>query len=539
MSIRLTRTIVLWCPDWPVTAAVHATSQGTDAPIALIDKGLVFACSSAARTEGVQRGLKLREAQYRAPELVVLPYDPVHDARVFEPVITRIEEIMPGVQVIRPGLCAIRSRGPSRYYGGEEQAAQALLACLSELGIHDARVGIADGPFAAEQAARGTSRQGTAPVHTAVQIVPPDASPAFLAPLSIGILVDDRLAVLLHRLGVHTLGDFAALPALDVLRRFGAEGAQAHEKAGGRENRSVAARIPPKLYGVEREFEPALDRIDQVTFAIRAIADRFVDTLRAGRLVCTAIRIEVCTESGEVSERSWLHPRWFSAADVVDRVRWQLQGGSAIDVGLRSGITRVQISPERVDSTGNHEEGLWGSAPDERIHHGLTRVQSMLGHEGVLTAVGGGGRMLADRQILVPWGDRPEDGSSRSRAAASRAVTSTASTAEPWPGSLQGLTPSTVFRQRHPVTLLTAGGDPVAVDDRGRIGGIPGLFSPSGSPDDLRPVAAWTGPWPVAERWWDPERARSLHRFQVVDDGGAAWLLALDGPGWWAEGRYD
>ncbi|WP_022885050.1 DNA polymerase Y family protein [Glaciibacter superstes] len=535
MSIRLTRTIVLWCPDWPVTAAMHATGQGTDAPIALIDKGLVFACSSAARTEGVQRGLKLREAQYRAPELVVLPYDPVQDARVFEPVITRIEEIMPGVQVIRPGTCAIRSRGPSRYYGGEEQATQALLACLGELGIHDARVGIADGPFAAEQAARGTSRQGTA-----VQIVPPDASPAFLAPLSIGILVDDRLAVLLHRLGVHTLGDFAALPALDVLRRFGAEGAQAHEKAGGRENRSVAARIPPKLYDVELEFEPALDRIDQVTFAIRALADRFIDTLRSSRLVCTAIRIEVRTESGDASERSWLHPRWFSAADVVDRVRWQLQGGSAIDTGLRSGVTRVQISPERLDSTGNHEEGLWGSGPDERIHHGLTRVQSMLGHEGVLTAVGGGGRMLADRQILVPWGDRPEDGSSRSRAASpAPAAAPAAASAEPWPGSLQGLTPSTVFRRRHPVTLLTAGGAPVAVDDRGRIDGVPGRFSPTGMPDDLRRITVWAGPWPVTERWWDPERARSLHRFQVVDDDGDAWLLALDGLDWWAEGRYD
>ncbi len=523
MSTRLTRTIVLWCPDWPVTAASRQAGLSGDIPLALIEKGLVFACSPAARAEGVRRGLKLREAQYRSTDLVALSYDPVHDNRAFEPVITRIEEMAPGVQLIRPGTCAIRSRGPSRYYGGEEQAAAALLGSLDELGISGARVGVADGPFAAEQAARSTTPGRP------VAIVPPGGSPKFLAPLPVDILVDDKLATLLHRLGVHTLGDFAALDALDVHRRFGAEGAHAHEKASGLDSRSVVARIPPKLFDVAMDFEPPLDRTDQVTFAIRSSADRFIDTLTKARLVCTAVRIEVTTESGEVSERSWLHPRWFTASDVVDRVRWQLQGGQAIDSGLSSGVTQVRILPDRVDSTGNHEQGLWGSGPDERIHHGLTRVQGMLGHDAVLTAVIGGGRMLADRQILVPWGDRP---------AGDGAVLAGAQ-AQPWPGSLTGLAPATVFRKRQPVALVTADASPVDVDERGTVSGSPAFFSPTGRAGDFSPVESWAGPWPVTERWWDPEHARSLHRFQLVDEEGNAWLLALEDHRWWAEGRYD
>ena len=532
-STPLTRTIVLWCPDWPVTAARNAAGLAADVPLVLIDKGFVFACSLPARSEGVRRGLKLREAQYRCTDLVVLPYDPVLDSRAFEPVITRIEQVTPGVQLIRPGTCAIRARGPSRYYGGEEQAALALIRCLDELGVPGARVGIADGPFAAEQAARtAPSSPPSSPnsrPDSAVRIVPPGDSPRFLAPLSISILVDNRLATLLRRLGVHTLGDFAALPALDVHRRFGAVGAHAHQKASGLESQSVVARIPPKLFDVRLEFEPPLDRIDQVTFAVIASADQFIDRLTRARLVCTGIRIEVRTESGEISERSWLHPRWFTAADVVDRVRWQLQGSGAIDTGLCSGIAKVRISPERVDSTNNHEQGLWGSAPDERIHHGLTRVQSMLGHEGVLTAVIGGGRMLADRQILVPWGDQP----------AGDGVATTSAQAQPWPGSLQGLAPATVFRERHPVALITARGDLVDVDERGLIGDAPDRFSPTGTPGDQRPVEAWAGPWPITERWWDPEHGRELHRFQVVDADGNAWLLVLEDHRWWAEARYD
>ncbi|RNE66464.1 DNA polymerase Y family protein [Cryobacterium tepidiphilum] len=519
MSGRLTRTIVFWCPDWPVVAAGQAAGHATEVPLALIDRGLVFACSAAARRDGVRRGLRVREAQYRCTGLVVAPYDPVQDSRAFEPVISRIEEITPGVQVVRPGTCAIRSRGPSRYYGGEEQAAEAVIRCLLELGIEGARIGIADGPFAAEQAARATVPG--APVH----VVPPGGSPAFLAPLPIGILAGDRLATLLRRLGVHTLGEFAALDAGDVRRRFGADGAFAHEKAGGRDSRSVVPRVPPKLFDADVVFEPALDRTDQVTFGIRATADRFIETLTAARLVCTAVRVAVYTESGEVSERVWLHPRWFSPGDVVDRVRWQLQGGQAIDTGLRSGVARVHISPERMDSTAHHEQGLWGSGPDERIHHGLTRVQSMLGHEGVLTAVIGGGRLFADRQVLVPWGDRPA-GDGRAEA-------------EPWPGSLPGVAPATVFPARQPVALLQADGAPVDVDDRGLVTGEPAHFSPTGSARDYRDVEAWAGPWPVTERWWDAEHGRALHRFQLVDTDGNAWLLTLEDHRWWAEGCYD
>src|SRR6478752_9012963 len=103
---EVTRAIVLWCPDWPVVAALRADpALADDAPIALLDKGVVFACSAAARADGVRRGLRMREAQSRCPQLEVLPYDPVLDERAFEPVLAAIEEIAPGVQQVRPGTC--------------------------------------------------------------------------------------------------------------------------------------------------------------------------------------------------------------------------------------------------------------------------------------------------------------------------------------------------------------------------------------------------------------------------------------------------
>ncbi|MFF2051898.1 DNA polymerase Y family protein [Leifsonia sp. NPDC058194] len=515
---EVTRAIVLWCPDWPVVAARRADPALTDdTPIALMQKGMVFACSAAARADGVRRGLRMREAQSRCPQLEVLPYDPVLDERAFEPILAAIEEIAPGVQPLRPGTSLLRARGPARYYGGEEQAAAELLRCLEALGLPDARAGIADGPFAAGQAARST---GSA----RVRLIPPGASAAFLAPLPVAQLGLTELTPLLRRLGLHTLGDLAALDRLDVRERFGERGEHAHDLAGGFDGAAIVPRTPPKQLDRTIEFEPPLDRVDQVTFAVRGTAEQFVGGLTKAGLVCTTLRVEVTDESGRISERSWLHPRLFSAGDVVDRVRWQLQGSGGADPGLASPIVRVGLVPEAVDDIGHHEDGLWGGGADERIHHGLTRVQSMLGHEAVLTATIGGGRGLTERQVLVPWGDRP--------VGASRAE-------QPWPGSLPAPAPSTVFEVPRAVAVLTAEGDAVEVTDRGDLTAPIALFSPTGNVRDARQVGSWAGPWPVRERWWDATLARAMHRFQLVDADGTAWLLRLAAGGWLAEARYD
>ncbi|CAN5384096.1 DNA polymerase Y family protein [soil metagenome] len=505
------RVMVLWCPDWPVIAAMADTGIAAGAAVAVIEKGVVFASSAAARSEGVARSLRLREAQARCPDVIVIDYDPAVDNREFETVIAGVEELTPGVQVLRPGMCAVRARGPAQYYGGEKAAALSLAGRMHERGAPGSRVGVADGIFTAEQAARRGDR---------ATIIPAGGSAAFLGPLDVALLDDAPLVTLLRRLGIRTLGDFAALAGDDVRLRFGEPGARLHALAAGRDSWPVAPRTPPDDLDVIIAFEPALDRVDQVAFGVRAVAEEFIDELTAAKLVCTAVRVELDSDNGEQSERTWLHPRSFTPGDVVDRVRWQLQGSGVIDAELSAGITRVRISPEAVDAIGNHETGLWGSGADERVHHGLSRVQSMLGHGGVLMPSIGGGRTLGDRQILVAWGDRPVGARPAS---------------QPWPGSLPQPLPGTVFSPRHAVHVFSRDGSAVSISDRGVVSAPPTHFSASGS--EVRSLTAWAGPWPIEERWW--AGATRAHRFQAVDSTGCAWLLVLDDSGWWAEARYD
>ncbi len=209
MTAAPVRTMLLWCPDWPVLAAEIVDGVPATDPVAVLHANRVVACSERARAEGVRRGLRRREAQGRCPQLTVVEYDPGRDVRAFEPVVAAVEEVAAGVEVVRPGACALAARGPSRYLGGEEAAAERIVEHVAQSCAVESQVGIADGVFAAGLAARDG------------RIVPPGGTPEFLAALPVEALGQPALADLLRRLGVRTLGGFAALPAGAVLARPG------------------------------------------------------------------------------------------------------------------------------------------------------------------------------------------------------------------------------------------------------------------------------------------------------------------------------
>ncbi|MFK4760153.1 DNA polymerase Y family protein [Microbacterium sp. ZW T5_45] len=506
------RVLVLWFPDWPVRAALGGA--GPHPPTALMQANTVVACTASAREHGVRAEQRRRVAQGLLSTLQVLPHDPAKDERAFLPVLQLIERHAPGATLLRPGLAVLRARGVSRYHGGEAEAGRALVAILTEAGFPEVRIGVADGPFTAELAARGRE---------ACTIVPAGQAAEFLAPLPVSVLRDQQLTGLLIRLGVQTLGGFAALDGLEVRDRFGEHGARLHALAAGADSRVPTPRPPdPELVRVV-EFEPALAGADQVAFAVRQTADAVILALGDASAVCTEVRIELTDDNGRVYSRNWLHPTCFDAADLVDRVRWQLEALATetatqpVDEARAfGGIVAVRIVPVAVDDAAHHQPGLFGSGTDERLHHAVSRVQTLLGHQGVVTAAVSGGRWLADRQVLTPWGERtvpPRDPDS------------------PWPGSLPDPIPAEVFRPPRPIGVMGPDGSAVQIDDRGTLSSPPARI-------DGAEVRAWAGPWPVHEKLWDRTRGRSGHRLQIVDEKDRAWLVFRTGVRWWAEGRY-
>jgi len=58
---------------------------------------------------------------------------------------------------------------------------------------------------------------------------------------------------------------------------------------------------------------------------------------------------------------------------------------------------------------------------------------------------------------------------------------------------------------------------------------------------EARRLRWWAGPWPVDERWWDPEPSRTgrTARAQVLLDESQALLLCYRQRRWYVEGSYE
>jgi protein ImuB len=508
----MTRTLVVWCPDWPVVAAGLIDGVPTLAPVVVLAANRVVACSAAARADGIRLGLRKRETQSRCPHVIVVERDDSRDARAFEPVVSAVEDIAPGVDIVRPGVCALHARGPSSYFGGEEAAAEHIVEQIAQATEVEAQVGIAEGVFAAGLAAR----EG--------RIVAPGETSRFLAGFDIAAIGRDPLVDLLRRLGIRTLGDFAALPAADVLSRFGFDAALAHRLAGGQDERPLAVRRPPADLDVEQVFEEPLDRVDAAAFAARALAEKLHERLAGHGLACTRLGIEALTERGEELHRTWRHDGLLTTAAIADRVRWQLDGW----INHRrsrptGGIRRLRLIPDGVLEHAGLQLGLWGDvgAERDRAHRAMVRVQGMLGPEAVVTAVVGGGRDPAEQVHLVPWGDerlpsRPAD--------------------QPWPGRLPPPAPATVLSDPASVEIHDADGISVGVTARLAVTGSLAVLTQDRTAVE---ITSWAGPWPVEERWWAPAEAVRKARFQVCLADGRALLLRLADGEWAIEAIYD
>jgi protein ImuB len=160
------------------------------------------------------------------------------------------------------------------------------------------------------------------------------------------------------------------------------------------------------------------------------------------------------------------------------------------------------------------------------------RVQGLLGPEAVWVPVLSGGRGPAERITLTPLGDEPVP---------------RADPGLPWPGQLPEPSPAVLLDD--PVELLDAQGNPIRVTTRGIFSGDPARLTVHGRNERL---CWWAGPWPVDERWWDPDlasipRKRAVPpgsgsrtaRAQVLLEDERAFLLCYRQRRWYLEGSYE
>lgn len=600
MARSSTRIAVVTVPQWPLIAALERhraeqeaalertahreqrdaepgkepqTPQTPQTPVVLLHHHRVLAVDDAARQLGILPGMRRRAARAACPEALLLEAEEDAENALFEMVAAAVDTVAAGVDTLRPGTLLMAAAGPARHQGGEEALAEALIDAVADHTGWSCTVGIADGPFAALLAAEtgriihpGRSADYLAPHPISALLRAPvgrgwgrEATAARRAAQSAGqsparrrsstgrdrgmhatLAALHEMVGLLQRLGIRTLGDFAALESGAVTDRFGPGAGLLHLLARGQEAAPPAAHHPAQPLQVDLALENPLERTDQAAFVARPLAERLRAQLVERGLVCTRLQILARTASGQELERTWRHDGALDVEDMVERIRWQCDGWltrSRMRARTLGAITHLSLVPVQVMPAGLNAPGLWGEAGEEthRAQRAFARAQALAGEQAVLVPVTVGGRLLAEETVLVPW--RQERPAARQG---------------PWPGALHGPAPATVLRTQTPLRLLDTDGEPVVVTARGLLSAVPvRLLLPEVPPALSRcgiraslplHVTGYGQPVLLDERWWGPSAQRAA-RLQLTartpEEQDLALVLLCRRGAWSLEGLYD
>ena len=246
---------------------------------------------------------------------------------------------------------------------------------------------------------------------------------------------------------------------------------------------------------MSNEIDPPADRVDRVAFLARTLADELHRRLGRDGVTCVRVGIEAETEHGEQLLRFWRHEGTLSDAAVADRVRWQLDGwlnGSAAN-RPSGGITRLALIPDELIAAKGRQLGFWGGETevDQRAIRVAARLQGQLGADAVLVPEREGGRHPDSQLRLVPAATVELTG---------RSLDPESDTA-PWPGVLPAPSPTRVLAEPIPIEVL----DECNRRRRHRTRVAVGIAIRTRRSWQTDRGAALGGPWPIDERWWDPE----------------------------------
>jgi nucleotidyltransferase/DNA polymerase involved in DNA repair len=246
-------------------------------------------------------------------------------------------------------------------------------------------------------------------------VVRPGEEAEFLAPMPVGVMsgIGPRTQRRLAELGIHALGDLAALDdgtSHDVL---GSYGPTLVKRSRGIDTRPVRENEPAKSVSNERTFAEDVRARDEVESAIRALACRVGRRLRCkgvmGRTVTVKVRfsdfttrtvqrtLETPTDSetlfGPVAI-ALVHEVW-SPGIGLRLLGVGVSGFS--DRAEQMGLFEEAADGSAVDRRSGVPEDFHASRPQERLLRGIDAVRERFGDDAVRT-----GREMQARPAAAP-----------------------------------------------------------------------------------------------------------------------------------------
>lgn len=194
--------------------AVVAEREGDAAPL--------FALNSPAREALLSFDMTVAQARNRCADLKVIVRNREQEDEASGKLLKRLQKVGPFIEESYPGLYYLQASGLYRLYGDESGLAKKIITELNEQKMQ-LKTGLASNKLIARIAA------GLAETNRYVG-VPSGQERDFLKPLQVEHLflpitgpLKSETVIKLHDLGIHTVGQLAALPLNEITHRFGDE----------------------------------------------------------------------------------------------------------------------------------------------------------------------------------------------------------------------------------------------------------------------------------------------------------------------------
>jgi protein ImuB len=201
---------------------------------------------------------------------------------------------------------------------------------------------------------------------------------------SIGDKSVQEILAILHKWGIHTLGQLAALDREELRMRLGPEAVWLWERANGISNRLLQLVQPPESFAESFEFEHQIETAQPLLFMLRRFLEQLAVRLSGIYLVAKEVTLRITFANKQSYERIFKIPQPTNDVDLLFcMLQTHLENFKSEHPIVAVALTAQPIKPV------SQQFGLFEMAlrNPQQLYETLARLTALLGADRVGTPV--------------------------------------------------------------------------------------------------------------------------------------------------------
>lgn len=317
--------------------------------------GYVYAASPKATELGIAPRMTMRQAQALCPDAYIIPAETTYYQSVRNQLLGVLGEFADRIELGEAGQATALwlDAGALTTKSLSGLAKDVGRAIREEVGL-PAAIGTAAGKFPAYVTATTTKLNR-------IKQIAPGKTAAFLAPLPVTLLpLEPDMAERLFLLGIHTMGQLAALPASAMLNQFGTVGRLMHRLAGGTDPRPITRYEAQARESMNRQFESPVADKGILNNVLASMAQSLTMRLQAQGQICRDVWLYAHLDDQTIATKQTVLPAPTADEARLTRTLTDLRTLLDIHTGVEEiSVILTDLLPALGANTGWKQLGLF------------------------------------------------------------------------------------------------------------------------------------------------------------------------------------